>query len=108
MNDCIRFDAPGADLGFSRGRGTDFIKFQKVCRPFFWVEQIDFPSTPRTLLKPYFDQILNRRKVLNKNRSQKTFDQKIAFFFGAHSFSKLVHIGAKGTFRKILELVVQK
>ena len=36
------------------------------------------------------------------------FGQKIAFFFGARSPSKLAYIGAKGTFRKILGSVGQK
>ena len=36
------------------------------------------------------------------------FDQKIAFFFGARSPSKLIYIGTKGIFRKILESVGQK
>ena len=38
----------------------------------------------------------------------KNFDKKIAFFFGARSPSKLVYIGAKSAFRKILGSVGQK
>ena len=41
---------PGADLGFSRGEGADFQKFQKLCRPFFSVDQIDFSE--ESVLKP--------------------------------------------------------
>ena len=76
---------------------------------FFQVDQIDFWSSPKALLCPYFWQnFLRRRQILKKN-SQKSrfwalfekFWQKIAFFWRALP-SKLVYIGSKVAFRKIL------
>ena len=62
-----------------------------------------FLSSPEALKSPFFGQIfLRRRQNFLKKRPKKQFleiiDQKIAFFFGAHSPSKLVYIGAKGAF----------
>ena len=72
----------------------------------------DFQSTVFPLL---WQKFLRRRQIFEKTVKKavfghflKNFDKKIAFFFGARSPSKLVYIGAKGAFRKILGSVGQK
>ena len=63
----------GANLRFSRGK-ADFQKtFRKFCRPFFQVEQIDFPSSQKTL-KLCFGQIFcTAGKILKKTGQERHF-----------------------------------
>ena len=55
---------------------------------------------------------LSADKIFWKNKAKKpflgTFFWAITFFFGEFSPSKLVYIGAKGAFRKILGSVGEK
>ena len=112
---------PGADLGFSRG-GADFQnKIRKFWRPFFLVDQIDFSSSPKALFSPYFGKIFCAAGKFLKKQSKKPFlgtfwkilcappqSWYICALSPARSPSKLVYIGAKGAFRKILRSVGQK
>ena len=113
------FTTRGGPRIFSRG-GRIFKKFSKILTTFlffFWVDQIDLPSSPRAVKIPCFGQIFCAAGnfLKKKNRSKTPFLgtfwkilTKKTRFFGARSPSKLVYIGAKGAFRKILGSVGQK
>ena len=106
------YDRGGSRI-FSRGGGADF---QKILTTFFEVDQIDFLSSPKARFCPYFGQIFCAAgKFLKKEQAKKgvfrhfwkILTEKLRFF-GARSHSKLVNIGAKDSFRKILGSVGQK
>ena len=95
----------GADLGFSRGGGGRiFKKFSKILTTFFFLGRPNwfFELSQSTVLPLFWQSFLRRRQIFEK------FWQKNSIFFGARSPSKLVYIGAKGAFRKILGSVGQK
>ena len=106
----------GADLGFSRGGGGGFSKkienfddlfFYRSTKLIFWA----FPKHCfAPILAKFSAPQANFRKNSQKSRLWELFEkfwQKIAFFWRALP-SKLVYIGAKGAFRKILGSVGQK
>ena len=110
---CVR----GGSRIFSRGGGTDFQKnFQNFDDLFFFRStKLTFELSQSTVLPLFWQNFLRRRQIFEKN-SQKSrfwalfekFWQKNSVFFGARSPSKVVYIGAKGAFRKILGSVGQK
>ena len=111
------FHPGGGSRIFSRGGGEFSKNFPKFWRPFFFkVDQIDFSSSPKALFCPYFGKIFCAAGKFLKKQSKKPFlntfwkilTKKSRFFFGARSPSKLVYIGAKGAFKKILGSVGQK
>ena len=79
------------------GSRIKFSNFRKFCRPFFWVDHIDFPSSPKALKRLCFGQVLCAKgKILNKQIKKgvfshflKNFDQKNAFFSARAPPSKL-------------------
>ena len=69
----------------------------------FSADQIDFPSSRKALKRPWFGQILKKKKQAKKvifRNFLETFDQKS--HFGARSPLKLIYIGAEGAYRKLL------
>ena len=107
----------GGSRIFSRG-GADFKKkFENFDDLFFFRStKFIFRALPKHCFAPFLAQnFLRRRQIFEKTVKKavfghflKNFDKKIAFFFGARSPSKLVYVGAKGAFRKILGSVGQK
>ena len=90
------------DLGFSRG-GADFQKkLENFDDLFFFFRstKLILELSQSTFLPPFWQNFLRRRQI-----SEKTVKKAV---FGARSPSKLVYIGAKGAFRKILGSVGQK
>ena len=65
-------------LGFSRGGFS--IKFQKFRRHFFWIDHSDFPTAPRSLLRPYFEKKFVAGEFLSKQDTVfgAIFEKKIA------------------------------
>ena len=106
----------GGSRIFSRGGGRIFKKNSKILTTFFlgrpnWFLEL----SQSTFLPTFWLNFLRRRQISEKTVKKavfghflKNFDKKIAFFFGARSPSKLVYIGTKGAFRKILGSVGQK
>ena len=95
----------GGSRIFSRGDTTFFFRTTKLI----------FRALPKQcFVCPYFGKFSAPQANFWKKQSKKpffflkNFDKKIAFFFGARSPSKLVYIGAKGAFGKILGSVGQK
>ena len=111
LNDKISF-IPGADLGFSRGGGGGF---SKILSTFFRSTELILSSSPYAQFSPCFSQnFCAAGKILKKQFKKGVFGTfgkflpKNCLFFGARAPSKLVYIGAKGAFRKILGLIGQK
>ena len=89
----------------------------KFWRAFFFFRstKLIFRALPSTVLPQFWLNFLRRRQIFKKTVKKavfghflKIFDKKNRVFFGARSPSKLVYIGAKGAFRKILGSVGQK
>ena len=89
-----------------QGRISDFLEggradFQKIFENF--VDQIDFSSSPKALKRRCFRQIFEKsQKKPFLGIFWKILTKKLHFFWRALPPSKLVYIGAKGAFRKIL------
>ena len=79
---------------------------------FFSSTNLIFRAIPKHCFDPisakFCGKFLKKQSKAVFETFLKNFDQKIAFFFGARSPSKLVYIGANGAFRKILGSVGQK
>ena len=97
---------------FSRGGGGFSKNFRKFCRPFFWVEQSEFPSSPKALKRPCFGKIFCAAGKNLKNRPKKTGQKKrlrnpVFFWRALPPPKKFVYIGAVGAFTKILRSVTK-
>ena len=110
----------GGSRIFSRGGGGGggwriFKKNPKILTFFLGQPNRFFELSQSNLLPLFWQKFLRRRQIFEKKTVKKgvfrhflkNFDKKIAFIFGARSPSKLVYIGAKGAFRKILGSIGQ-
>ena len=102
---------------FSRGGGGFSKNFPKFWRPFFFRStKLTFRALPKHCLAPILAKLFAPQANFSKKQSKTPFlgtfwkilTKKNRVFFGARSPSKLVGIGAKGAFRKILGSVGQK
>ena len=80
-----------AHLRFLQGGG--FSKKRPFCQPFFQVDQIDFPITPRAIYRHYFDK--------NFCATEKTIEEtgKEFQFYGVRISSKIVYIAPLENFQ---------
>ena len=88
------------------------LKFRstKFRSTFFRSTKLIFRALPKHCFAPILAKFFFEKTVKKAvfGHFLKNFDKQIGFFFGASSPSKLVYIGAKGAFRKILGSVGQK
>ena len=114
----LRLMGAGADLGFSRGGGRIFKKISKILTTFFFFRstKLIFRALPKHCFAPILAKFSAPQANFWKKKVKKPFlgtfwkilTKKNRVFFGARSPSKLVYIGAKGAFRKILGSVGQQ